>query len=489
MHDITVAYGPVQVLHGVALLVMPGEIHALLGENGAGKSSLMNVLGGVVAPQRGTVAIDGAPVALDSPRAARRAGVAFIHQELNLVNDLSVWENLFLGQERHRFGVRRAQAMRTAARAVLARLGVEIEPEVRVASLDAAHKQFVEVARALLFEARIVIMDEPTTALTEAEVERLFAVMRQLKGHGVSLIYISHKLRELKAVCDRYTVLRDGRVAAAGEIAGTDEHALADAMIGRSVPRAAPAAAATVGAPALQVHDLAGEGVDGVSFELRRGEVIGLTGLAGDGRAELVDLLVGERPLVRGRITIEGRAGQPRSPCQALRRGLGLVPRNRKENSIVKDQSIQHNLSLASLAAVSRAGWVRARAEAALMSLATARLAIKLHRSSDPITSLSGGNQQKVVIAKWLATGAPVLLLDNLTQGIDVGAKAEIHPLVRALAGEGKAVIVSSAEVAELQQLCDRVLVFYRGRIVAELAAADVNEDRVMRHATGALLS
>jgi ribose transport system ATP-binding protein len=488
MQDVAVAYGPVAVLHGVDMTVGVAEIHALLGENGAGKSSLMNVLGGVVVPKRGTLAIDGGGVEIRSPRDAQRVGVAFIHQELNLVNDLSVWENLFLGRELQSAGFRKAAAMRERAADVLQRLGVGLAPDVPVHTLDAAHKQFVEIARALLFDARIVIMDEPTTALAEHEVARLFDCMRQLREHGVSMIYISHKLREVTQACDRYTVLRDGRAVLSGAVADVDEHQLADAMVGTVLAKRSAPQACVTGAALLDVQGLhagGAQGVHGVSFTLHAGEVLGLTGLAGDGRAELIDALCANTPAQQGSIAIAGQASSARNPRQALRQGLGLIPRNRKENSILKDLSIQHNQSISALAAVTRWGFIQRRAERARAEAARERLRIRMGQLDDPITSLSGGNQQKVILAKWLSTQAPVLVLDNPTQGIDVGAKAEIYPLIRALANDGKAVLVSSAEVAELQQVCDRVLVFYRGRIVAELANRDINEDSVIRSATG----
>ena len=485
LRDIAVAFGRVQVLHGVDLSVGPAEIHALLGENGAGKSTLMNVLGGVVTPGRGSVAIDGVRVPPGSPRVAQRHGVAFIHQELNLVNDLPVWENLFLGREWHVAGWRRAGPMRRRAAEVLQRLGVALAPDTLVGSLDAAHKQFVEIARALLFEARVVIMDEPTTALAEQEVARLFDCMRQLRGEGVSLIYISHKLREVMQVCDTYTVMRDGRVVARGAVPDTDEHRLADAMVGSVLAaRSAPTPHET-GAELLAVDGLHAPGVFGVDLRVRAGEVVGLTGLAGDGRAELIDALCGDVAPSAGRVRIAGHARAPGSPRAALRQGLGLVPRNRKENSILKDLTIQQNQSVSALGPVSRWGVIGSRAERARAEAARVRLGIRMNRLDDPITHLSGGNQQKVILAKWLATGAPVLVLDNPTQGIDVGAKAEIYPLIRDLAGNGKAVLVSSAELTELQQVCDRVLVFYRGRIAAELPNHRLDEDTLLRFATG----
>jgi ribose transport system ATP-binding protein len=489
LQDIAVSYGPVAVLHGVSLTIAPAEIHALLGENGAGKSSLMNVLGGIVMPKRGTIAIDGRGVEIRRPRDAQRAGVAFIHQELNLVNDLSVWENLFLGRELQRMGVRLAAPMRSRTVAVLRRLGIDLSPDVMVGTLDAAHKQFVEIARALLFDARIVIMDEPTTALAEHEVERLFECMRQLRAQGVSLIYISHKLREVTRVCDRFTVMRDGQVVLQGAVADVNEHQLADAMVGAALAARATPQTLPQGKVLLQVKDLQVPGVQTVSFSLHKNEVLGITGLAGDGRAELIDALCGELPVRAGSVHICDGQRKPRNPKDALRQGLGLVPRNRKENSILRDLSIQHNQSISALRNLTRFGWIRQAEERKKAQAAQEELRIKMHTLDDPITSLSGGNQQKVILAKWLATGAPVLVLDNPTQGIDVGAKSEIYPLIRSLAAKGKAVLVSSSEVSELQQVCDRVLVFYRGRIVAELANQAINEESVMRSATGAVES
>ncbi len=490
MRAIAVSYGPVVVLHGVDLSIGQGEIHALLGENGAGKSSLMNVLGGVISPQRGSISLDGAIVSIRSPRSAQRAGIAFIHQELNLVNDLNVWENLFLGRELQRFGVRRAGAMRERAAAVLQRLGLELQPDTMVGTLDAAHKQFVEIARALLFDARVVILDEPTTALAEHEVARLFSCMRQLRAQGVSLIYISHKLREVTQVCDRFTVLRDGLVVRTGDVGEVDEHQLADAMVGTVLATRGTPQPLALGEILLQVQGLQAPNVGpngGVGFSVRAHEVLGLTGLAGDGRAELIDTLCGEQAPHAGSIHIGTHRRTPRNPREALAQGLGLIPRNRKENSILRDLSIQHNQSISSLKALTTFTWISWRAERAQAQAARDQLRIKLHELDDPITSLSGGNQQKVILSKWLATGAPVLVLDNPTQGIDVGAKSEIYPLIRQLAQQGKAVLVSSSEVSELQQVCDRVLVFYRGQIVAELANVQVNEETVMRCATGAV--
>ena len=486
LSDIAVSYGSVAVLHGVSLDIAPAEIHALLGENGAGKSSLMNVLGGVLPPLRGNITVDGRGVEIRSPRDAQRAGVAFIHQELNLVNDLTVWENLFLGREIQRLGVRLAKPMRARAVAVLQRLGIELSPDVMVGTLDAAHKQFVEIARALLFDARIVIMDEPTTALAEHEVERLFECMRQLRAQGVSLIYISHKLREVTRVCDRFTVLRDGKVVFEGLVPDVNEQQLADAMVGDVLAERGAPHTMRQGKVMLQVVGLKVPGVQEASFSVHANEVLGLTGLAGDGRAELIDALCGELRLRSGSVSICQGLRSPRNPRDALRQGLGLVPRNRKENSILRDLSIQHNQSISALRFLTRFGFIHGVQEARQAQAARENLRIKLHKLDDPITSLSGGNQQKVVLAKWLATGAPVLVLDNPTQGIDVGAKSEIFPLIRSLAAQGKAVLVSSSEVAELQQVCDRVLVFYRGRIVAELANSAITEESVMRCATGA---
>jgi ribose transport system ATP-binding protein len=481
------AFNGVTVLDGVSIMVAQGSVHALLGENGAGKSTLMNILGGVLPMDQGGILIDGLAVDIASPRDAKSMRIAFIHQELNIANDLTVAENLFLGSELKTAGwLHRAEMNRRAAE-VLQRLDADIEPVAMASTLDAAQKQLVEIARALLFDARLIIMDEPTTALTEPEVHRLFERMRLLRDQGVSLIYISHKLKEIIEVCDRYTVLRDGKVVADGAIADVDETRLSDAMVGAA--SAAPQAASSrrPGKPMLTVADLAcGRALKGVSFAVRASEIVGITGLAGDGRAELVASLFGDRSDYRGQILIQEKYANPKTPHQALASGIALIPRNRKENGIVKDLSIRENFGLAILPKISRWSWINRRGERDMIGGFRQQLRIKCANVEQEITRLSGGNQQKVILAKWLATDSPILILDNPTQGVDVGAKREIYPIISALADKGLSVIVSSAEVPELQRLCDRVLVFCQGRIVAELAGEQINEQNVMLHATGA---
>ena len=379
LRDIAVSFGPVAVLHGVSLTIAPSEIHALLGENGAGKSTLMNVLGGVVTPRRGSIHVDGVEIEIRKPRDALRAGVAFIHQELNLVNDLTVWENLFLGRELQSMGFLQAAPMRNMAAEVLQRLGIELSPDTMVGALDAAHKQFVEIARALLFDARIIIMDEPTTALAEHEVERLFACMRQLRDQGVSLIYISHKLREVMQVCDRFTVLRDGAVVLQGVVLEVNEHQLADAMVGDVLAARESPTTLARGKAMLQVVELKAAGIHDVSFNVYANEVLGLTGLAGDGRADVIDVLCGELAPRSGTVRICDSQRHAHSPRAALRQGLGLVPRNRKENSILRDLSIKHNQSISALSPVSRFGFIRKAAEQKQAQAARENLRIKLH--------------------------------------------------------------------------------------------------------------
>ncbi len=481
------AFNGVTVLDGVSITVAQGSIHALLGENGAGKSTLMNILGGVLPMDQGGIEIDGVAVNIGSPRDAKSLRIAFIHQELNIANDLTVAENLFLGSELKTAGwLHRAEMNRRAAE-VLKRLDADVEATAMASTLDAAQKQIVEIARALLFDATLIIMDEPTTALTEPEVYVLFDKMRLLRDQGVSLIYISHKLKEIIEVCDRYTVMRDGQVVADGDIADVNETMISDAMVGAASGAHQPRSARQPGKPMLKVLDLAcGRALKGVSFDVRASEIVGITGLAGDGRAELVASLFGDRADYRGQILIQEKYANPKTPHQALASGIALIPRNRKENGIVKDLSIRENFGLAILPRISRLSWINFRAEKEMISRYRQQLRIKSADIEQQITLLSGGNQQKVILAKWLATDSPILILDNPTQGVDVGAKREIYPIISALADKGLSVIVSSAEVPELQRLCDRVLVFCQGRIVAELAGEQINEHNVMLHATGA---
>ena len=490
MRRIRKSFGPLEVLKGVDLTLKAGQIHALLGENGAGKTTLMNVLGGVVAPEEGEIRVEGRQVQIASPKASKKLGVGFIHQELNLVNDLTVYENVFLGGElTGRVGLVDERRMRERTSEILSMLDVSVDPKTLVGRLDASYKQVVEIAKALLHDTKILIMDEPTSSLTEHEIGQLFRVMRQVSTKGVAVVFISHKLKEVMAICDAYTVLRDGEVMASGSIAdpGVDESQLARLMVGKEVASLQFYAPRPLGEKVLEVEGLSREGeFSDVSFSLRKSEILGFTGLLGDGRSELFQCIFGDRPRYRGRIRVQGREWRMSSPTRAQAAGLGYAPRDRKENAIVKDFSVAGNISLARLSEFVKFALLRTGHENARAKERIRELRIKVQEPSQPITALSGGNQQKTVLAKWLEAGADILLLDNPTQGIDVAGKADIYRLVQELARSGKSIVVLSSELPEVLKICDRIVVMYHGRIVGTLDREQANESTIMMYATGA---
>ncbi|MFD2371456.1 sugar ABC transporter ATP-binding protein [Brevibacillus sp. GCM10020057] len=487
MHGIHKAFNGVPVLKGVDLSLGRGEIHALLGENGAGKSTLMNILGGILQPDAGEIWIEGQRMHLSDPRVSGQAGIRFIHQELNVVADLSVYENIFLGAEwTNRFGFLRVEEMCRRTEELLGKMGASLHPKSMVRDLEPSYKQMVEIAKALLTDAKILIMDEPTASLARHEVEKLMEIMRTLRDSGVSIIYISHKLKEVLAVCDRYTVLRDGQLAGTGHVCATSEEELTRMMVGKSVGSSADRASTQIGEVCLEVRQASsGKWFRNISFTLRKGEILGFTGLAGDGRTELFEAVFGCRPYT-GEIRISGQVHRLRHPRQALEAGIGLVPKNRKENAIIKDMSILENMSLAALDHFQKRLLLDRRKEADAFSRYRDQLGIKAADPAQSIVSLSGGNQQKVVLAKWLEAAPEILIFDNPTQGIDVGAKAEIYQIITELAQQGKAIVVLSSELPEIMRLCDRVLVMYQGEITGELAREQFDEERFMLYATGA---
>lgn len=487
MKGIEKSFNGVSVLKGIDLHIKKGEIHALLGENGAGKSTLMNILGGLFPPDAGEICLEGKRVAVYSPSHSKSLGISFIHQELNVIGDLTVCENLFLGSEiSARFGFLKANEMRKKAVELLERMGVSLDPDLYLRDLDASYKQIVEIAKALLLEAKIMIMDEPTTSLTEYEIDHLFTLMRSLKESGVSIIYISHKLKEVIQICDRYTVLRDGNRIETGEVAEVDEEHLTRLMVGKSLHDAHYYEERRTGAPVLQVTRLrSGKWVREVSFTLHQSEILGFTGLAGDGRTELFEAIFGYRDYA-GEIRVNGREVKISHPINALKAGIGFLPKNRKENAIIKDLNILQNMSLSALKEYQKYGFIDRRREIKRFIEYRDKLNIKASDPTLPIESLSGGNQQKVVLAKWLDTDSKILIMDHPTQGIDVGAKSEIYHLIMELAKMGKSIIILSSEIPEILKLCDRVLVMYQGEITAELHRSEADEETIMLYATGA---
>ncbi len=491
MRGIVKAFGANEVLHGVDFALASGEIRALIGENGAGKTTLMNILGGVLHADRGEITVDGKPVRFDTPRASLDAGVAFIHQELNLINDLAIYENLFIGREiRRRGGFLDADAMCGQAGEIFCGMDIALDPKAMVRDLDASYKQVVEIARALLMRARIIIMDEPTTSLTETEIARVFAMMRQVKAQGVSIVFISHKLGEVLEICDAYTVLRDGHVVASGQTDGVTAAELARHMVGHDVRTERLSRHRTLGKAALAVRGLTLPGrFRDVSFSLRRGEIVGFTGLLGDGRSELFQAIFGGAKGMTGEVSVAGVPTRVAGTDASLRLGIGYVPRNRKENGIIKDMNVRENLSLVTVRRLTRLGLIRREREEALAQQQVRDLHIKVERLELPIGSLSGGNQQKVVLGKWLAAAPSMMILDNPTQGVDVGAKEEIYDIVGGLADAGVAVVVLSSEAQEIIRICDRALVMYHGEVRGELMGEEMTEHNVMMLATGGSLS
>ncbi len=487
MRHIYKSFGANDVLRDIGFTVSGGEICALLGENGAGKSTLMNILGGVLPADQGTIVLDGQEVRFRTPAESLDAGIAFIHQELNLVNDLAIYENMFIGREQKtRAGLLDAKAMCQRCQDVFGRMEVDLDPRVMVRDLDASYKQIVEIARALLMEASVIIMDEPTTSLTEPEIQRVFDMMRTLQSQGVAMVFISHKLKEVMEVCTRYTVLRDGSMVAAGDVADTDVDQLARHMVGHEVRTGSLRQQRQLGEEVLRAEHLTQDRrFEDVSFSLRAGEVLGFTGLLGDGRSELFQAIFGSGGKYRGQVYLEGRPVTIKGTRQAVNLGLGYVPRDRKENGIIKDMNILENGSIVTWPKQTRLGlvdWPRVKAE---FRRQAEGLKIKMGAEQDLIGSLSGGNQQKVVLAKWLNAGPKALIFDNPTQGVDVGAKEDIYDTILALANQGVAVVVLSSEAQEIIRLCDRALVLYHGRVQGELAGEAITDQEIMRLATG----
>jgi rhamnose transport system ATP-binding protein len=482
------SFEAVRALREVSLTLYPGEVHALAGENGAGKSTLVRIIGGEHRPDSGQLLLSGAPAGFSSPREAQHHGVAVIHQEPTQFPDLSVAENVFMGRQPLRSGRRvDRREMNKRSSELFAQLGVPIDPLRPTRGLSIADQQIIEIAKALSADARIIVMDEPTAALSSLEADRLFGVARKLAEGGAALLFISHRLDEMYTLCDRVTVLRDGAVVAAGEVmADIDQDALVRRMVGRPVDQLFPQREATTGDEILVVEGLTRTGVfNDISFSVRRGEIVGLAGLVGSGRSEVARAVFGIDPHDGGSVRVRGvelPAGNPRA---AIDSGVALVPEDRREQGLILELSIERNASLARLKAVSGKGIVSRSAERSLAREWADRLGLKSGALSDPVATLSGGNQQKVVLGKWLATEPSVLIVDEPTRGIDIGAKVEVHTLLSDLAAQGMAILLISSELPEVLGMADRVLVMHEGRITADLSKNEASEEAVMYAATG----
>ncbi|MFJ5259775.1 sugar ABC transporter ATP-binding protein [Streptomyces sp. NPDC088387] len=487
LRDVSKSFGAVRALRDVSLELRPGEVHALAGENGAGKSTLIKTLAGVHRPDTGRLLLDGAPAVFHGPRDARDAGIAVIYQEPTLFPDLSVTENIFVGRSpRRSLGRVDHKAAYEATAVLMRRLGVALDPERPARGLSIADQQIVEIAKALSFDARVLIMDEPTAALTGSEVARLFGVVRTLREQGAAVLFVSHRLEEIFGIGDRVTTLRDGARVASEPLSGITEDDLVRRMVGRDLDELYPKQDVRPGEVALSVRRLTREGVfTDVSFEVRRGEIVCLAGLVGAGRTEVARAVFGiDRPDA-GDVEVEGRRLAGGAPSAAMAAGLALVPEDRRAQGLVMNMSIERNIGLTGLRTTVRAGFMDPAAERGRSRDWAVRLQVKYARIADAVATLSGGNQQKVVLAKWLATRPKVLIVDEPTRGIDVGTKAEVHRLLSQLAADGVAVLMISSDLPEVLGMADRVLVMHEGRLTAEIPRSAATEETVMAAATG----
>lgn len=485
MSGIYKAFSGVSVLSGVELHVNVGEIHALLGENGAGKSTLMNILSGSYTADAGTVTFDGADITGSSIKQIEDAGIAFVHQELNLFNDLLAYENIFLGaEETTPWGSLKKRDMANKAAELFERLGVDIDPYALVDDLKPSEKQLLEISRALFRNAKLLILDEPTAALNTDEVEHMFQIVRGLRDKGTSFIFISHKMPEIFDLCDTYTVLRNGKFIANGNIADTTPREVTNLLVGAALSDRDAYEPRELGEEMLRVEHFSGEGFADVTFAARRGQIIGLTGLKGCGSSELMQGLFGIHHPSGGNVSVCGKRLHGGSIHEAMGAGLAMLPADRKENSVIPDMSLLENMYLSEHVLSARSFPINTKRENERFEKYGKLLNIKANSSADNINSLSGGNQQKVFLARWLNTDAQVLLLDNPTQGIDVGAKSEIYHLILDLARKGKTVIINTLEIPELREVADVCYVLYEGRVVKELTHDEINEQTVMLYST-----
>jgi len=487
MKNIKKSFGANYVLKEVDFAVEKGSIHALLGENGAGKSTLMNILGGVIHRDDGKIFIDSTELEPSTGAKLIQENIAFIHQELSLVNDLNIFENLYLGKELKKGIFLDKKAMCQQTKMVLDRMGVDIDPYTLVSELNPSYKQISEIARALLSDAKVIIMDEPTSSLTDIETALIFEVMRTLRDQGISLIFISHKLNEVITICDSYTILRNGDVVAVGKIEeGITEKSLSSHMVGEEVRTEGTYQPRELGDVILELENLSrGREYTAVNLKLHKGEILGVTGLLGDGRSELFASVCGANFPYEGKILVNGEEKKMKNTHTAMKSRIAYVPKNRKENGIVPDLNIEENLVLPIMNKIASAGLLRNKTVEDITTSYVKKLDIKVENTQNLITSLSGGNQQKVVISKALCTEPQVLVLDNPTQGVDIGAKMEIYRQIVALAAQGYSFVVLSNEVPELQRTCDRAYVMFQGEIRQELSRDEMTEENIMLVATG----
>ncbi len=488
MTGISKSFPGVKALQEVNLELFQGQVHALLGENGAGKSTLMKILGGVYPKDAGTIRYQGKPVELQGPKQAQTLGIAIIHQELNLIPQLSIAENIFIGREFTKgvSGQIDWSRLHRESRKYLEPLGISADPRTLVKELGIGEQQLVEIAKALSLEAAIIIMDEPTAALTNQEVERLFAIIGDLKRQGKAIVYISHKLEEVFAICDHVTVLRDGRYVGDAPVSAIDQQQLIQMMVGRKLEEKFLRQEVAPGRQVLRVERLTKRGVLAeVSFALRAGEVLGVAGLMGAGRTELAKAIFGALKLDSGAIYLEERPVRIRNPRDAVRQGIAYVSEDRKMEGLFLKMSVKQNISIAALQRFSKLGRIRNQAETREVEEYVAKLKIKTPSAAQIVKHLSGGNQQKVVLSKWMLISPKVLILDEPTRGVDVGAKIEIYELISQLKQSGVGIILISSELPEVMGISDRIIVIHEGRLTGEYSHAEASQEKIMQNAIG----
>lgn len=491
MKEIYKAFTSNTVLKNAGFNLKSGEIHALMGENGAGKSTLMKILTGVYTKDAGTILVDGKEVCYKNAREAEKAGIVFIHQELNVLFDLTVEENMFLGKElKNCLGICDKPRMQKEADAILKRLGVNIDPRQRMNELSVGQQQMVEIAKALMADAQVIIMDEPTAALTQSETKVLFEVVKSLREKGVSIVYISHRMEEIFELCDRITILRDGAYIDTKNIKDTDMNDVVKMMIGREIGERYPERNAQIGETVFEVQNLTCPGTfENVSFSVKAGEVLGVSGLMGAGRTEIMQAIFGNMPHVTGKILLNGTEIQNANPRAAMRHGIGFITEDRKVEGLMLEESITKNISLANLSRVSKHNVLSRELEQSLVNRGIEELRIRCSSPEQTCASLSGGNQQKVIFAKWMFTNPKVLILDEPTRGVDIGAKKEIYMLINTLAAQGVAVIMVSSELPEVLGMSDRIMVVHEGHITGILSKENANQENIMILATGGKLN
>lgn len=479
-------FGGAVALNGASLVLRPGEIHALLGENGAGKSTLLKALAGVHRLDDGEITLHGAPFEQGSTRRSREQGVAVIYQEPSLFPDLTLAENVFVGRQPRTAGRVDWATMKARSAELFDLLGVHLDPDRRAAGLSIADQQVVEIAKALSIDAQVIVMDEPTAALSAVEAERLMGVARRLRDRGAAVVFVSHRLDEVFALCDRYTVMRDGATVGEATVADSTPGQVVQLMVGRELTEFFPKADAAIGATVLKVEHLTSRGVfDDISFTVHAGEIVGLAGLVGSGRSEVVRAVFGIDRYDGGRVLLHGQPLQQGNPREALRRGVVLVPEDRRQQGLFMPASIDRNIAVTVLDKIRRRGLIRRRDERKVAQEWSQRLQLKHQGLGRPVDLLSGGNQQKVVLAKWLATNPKLLVIDEPTRGIDVGTKAEVHRLLGELASRGLAILMISSELPEVLGMADRVFVMREGRLMRELSRAEATQESIMLAATG----